>query len=351
MEIRPTTITIADYTDMLDRGDVVVNREYQRSDQVWPAAARSFLIESVLLGFPIPKLSLHQRTDVKSRRTIKEVVDGQQRTKTIHDFINDEFRLSRTMEVDEAAGNLYSELDDGLKESILAYGLNFDLFVSATEEEVREVFRRMNSFTVPLNPEELRHATFQGPFKWFVNRLTSDYDQALLSAEFFTQKQLVRMQDSKLITEICSAYFDGISTTDKRQLDKVYTERDDTFPEEKSLNSELRRALDLVLSWDDIFGTSLAKPFQLYALVLAAMHLRSPIDPLQKHFNASKAKIAKKDVVVTNLTRLADALDRDSQSGRLGRFVKASAEQTNVGKQRSARFKWFCRALSDQLPK
>jgi hypothetical protein len=61
--------------------DIIVNRSYQRSDKVWPPAARSYLVETVLLGYPIPKLSLHQRTDVKSRKVISEIVDGQQRSR------------------------------------------------------------------------------------------------------------------------------------------------------------------------------------------------------------------------------------------------------------------------------
>lgn len=55
MEIRPSTITVTDYCGMVDSHEVRVNRDYQRSDQVWPRTAQSFLIETILLGFPIPK--------------------------------------------------------------------------------------------------------------------------------------------------------------------------------------------------------------------------------------------------------------------------------------------------------
>lgn len=92
MKITPTTFTIVDYCTAMTRKEIIVERAYQRSAQVWPQAARSFLIESILLGYPIPKLYLYQQTDLKSRKTIKHIVDGQQRSFTILDFYENKFR-------------------------------------------------------------------------------------------------------------------------------------------------------------------------------------------------------------------------------------------------------------------
>jgi hypothetical protein len=83
MIIQPTNYTIADYCAAMQRKEIVVNSDYQRSDKVWPPAARSFLIETILLNYSMPKLSLYQVTDVKSRKTYKEIVDGQQRSKIV----------------------------------------------------------------------------------------------------------------------------------------------------------------------------------------------------------------------------------------------------------------------------
>jgi hypothetical protein len=94
MNVLPSSFSIAEYCGQMNRGDIVINRNYQRSSKVWPPAARSYLIDTILLGFPIPKLSLYQKTDLKSRTTHKEIVDGQQRSKAIHDFFKDELRIS-----------------------------------------------------------------------------------------------------------------------------------------------------------------------------------------------------------------------------------------------------------------
>ena len=135
MQVYPTPMTVADYCLGMSRKEIVVNRNYQRSDQVWPSAAKSYLIETMLLGYPVPKLYLYQVLDLRSRKTYKEIVDGQQRSVTIFQFYNDEFRLNDFLETDEIAGKTYSELDPEFQSKFLEYSLAIDTFVSATQPE------------------------------------------------------------------------------------------------------------------------------------------------------------------------------------------------------------------------
>ena len=68
METVPTSYTIAEYCNDLRENAIQVERKYQRNDHLWPLQAQSFLIETILLGYPVPKLFLHQVTDRVSRR-------------------------------------------------------------------------------------------------------------------------------------------------------------------------------------------------------------------------------------------------------------------------------------------
>src|SRR5690348_12000835 len=119
MNIVRGSTPVADYCNALLRGEIRVNKQYQRSEKVWPDAARSYLIETILLGYPLPKFYLHQITDLRSRQTVKEIVDGQQRSMAILHYFQDEFRLSRTIETEDAAGRSYNELPEEFKRAFV----------------------------------------------------------------------------------------------------------------------------------------------------------------------------------------------------------------------------------------
>jgi hypothetical protein len=343
-----TTYTVAEYCDMIGRNEIVVNREYQRSDKVWPGAAQSFLIETMLLGYPVPKLSLHQITDLKTRKTIKEIVDGQQRTKAIKAFFDGDLRLSRTLDLKEAAGRLYSELPDDLQQAFIDYPISVDLFTGASPDKIREVFRRINSYTVPLNPEEQRHATYQGEMKWFIYRLARDYDEVMLRIGTFTMAQLVRMADAKLYAEIIHALLHGITTTKKAELDTLYREKDTVFEEQNAFGQRFEATLDVILRFEDLHQGPLMKPHMMYSLILALMHVLDPVPSLTSLQPREREAMIDVTQSVVNLSVLAEALETDVPPDDYAAFVTASEQKTNVKSQREIRFKYLVQALVTQ---
>ena len=343
-----TQFTVADYCKGMTRNEIIVNKNYQRSDKVWPAAARSYLIETILKGFPVPKLYLYQITDVKSRETHKEIVDGQQRSMAILGFYKDEFKVGKLAENEDVRNRRYSDLDPDSKRAFLTYAVDADVFVSATSAEVVEVFRRMNSYTVPLNPEEQRHAEFQGKFKWFINDLADKLEAIFLETEIFKEKQLVRMADNKLLTELCDSFRNGIRTTSKGILDSLYRKYDNVFAEQEDYYNRLTAGFNLIRKMEAIQETALMKPYMVYSLVQAITHTVKPLKKFSRHFKSPKLRSLDLDSVVPNLTELALAAEQDEAKGKFAEFIRASIEKTNVRDNRIVRFKWFCRALTSE---
>lgn len=338
-------MTVAAYCAAFARGDIVVNKDYQRSDKVWPDSARGYLIETIIQGYPVPKMYLYPKTDLRSRRTISEIVDGQQRSMSVFAFFNDKFRLPKTLETKEIAGRIYSELDDEYKQKFIDYSLSFDEFLATTREEIVEVFRRMNSYTIPLNAEEHRHAVFQGPFKWFVNRLSTRFNKIFVETGLFSEKQLVRMGDAKLLSEVCDALLHGIRTTNKRILDNLYKENDKQFPTEKVLDRQITETLDQISAWKKVYETNVVKPYIFYTLILAVIHQRYRVDQLEGLYASNRMRAFDTDLVERNLLQLSDALDKPDESEDFEKFIAACTEKTNTREQRSTRFEWLCRAL------
>lgn len=134
MNVTPTGFTVAEYRQQMREKSIIVNHEYQRSDKVWPPAARSCLIETLLLGFPMSKLSLYQTVDLRTRRTKKEIVDGQQRSQTILDFFEGKLRISGK---GPFGGKTFGQLEEDEQLRFVNYAMTVDLFVNATPDEIR----------------------------------------------------------------------------------------------------------------------------------------------------------------------------------------------------------------------
>lgn len=342
MQVTTTGFTIAEYCEQMVSNSIIVNREYQRTSKVWPPAARSYLIDTILHGYPMPKISLYQKTDLKSRRTIKEIVDGQQRSQAILDFYDNNLRISGRSDF---SGKKYQDLDEPEQQRFMGYSLSADVFVSANDDEIRQTFRRINSYTVPLNPEEQRHATHQGAFKWFIVEVTETYAPTLKMLGVFTERNLSRMQDAKLFTEIVLAYSQAIQTFSKARLDKFYDEHEPEFRDADRVRRKLDGAFSRIIPWDAIHKGTLMKPFNFYSLVLALFHMTGPVQPLQTRYAPRSPKFGSEDVILSNLGTLANALEQESPPEKLQEFVDACSEATNTKKQRERRFKWFCKAL------
>ena len=362
MNIIPTYYTVSDYCDAMKQKDVIMNYRYQRSNKVWSDTARSFLIETILLNYPMPKFCLHQITDIKSQKTYKEIVDGQQRSQAIFDFYNDKFALSRSSDIKDFADRKYSELYDEYQENFQNYIISIDLLTSATSDNIRETFKRISSYTVPLNPEEKRHSMYQGAFKWFIYNLSKKYDQNLLDMGVFTENQLVRMADMKLYSEIIHAFRYGITATSSNRLNNLYKDFDDNFPDENEISKRFDKVMNVLLGIKEIHQGPLMKSYNIYSLILAFSYMKDSIKlsnnikakrnvtNFNMLYNATIPYKFKRDIVVSNLTKLAEALEETDDAQReFEEFISATTSITHGQKNREIRFKWFCKALEPKL--
>lgn len=347
MQVFPSTFTVAEYCQQMLDGQIIVNRDYQRTSEAWPTPARSYLIDTILNGYPMPKFALYQKTDLKSRRTVKEIVDGQQRSKTILDFFEGKLRIAGRANL--FSGSRLNQLEEEYQQKFLAYQLTVDLYVGATDIDIRQVFRRMNSYTVPLNDQEKRHASYQGDFKWFIAGLSEKYSEMLKDIGVFSEGQLSRMADASLFSEIIYALMEGIESSSKAKLDKLYADHDDSF-DSTFLMTLLSQALDRIMDWPDIFNGPLMKSYNFYCLILAICHVYSgPLESLDGLYSVQPALFTDKNTALVNLTKLAEAVEGQNISSiarpGLAPFVYACSGATNQRERRLVRFQYFCRAL------
>src|SRR5688500_7905571 len=111
MAITPTsdTITVLDLVTKMGAGEIQVNPRYQRSGKLWPAKAKSFLIETVLLGMPVPRILLHELSRPVSLHNM-DIIDGQQRCSVLFDYRQDKFALTSIVDTEGIRSARFSQL-------------------------------------------------------------------------------------------------------------------------------------------------------------------------------------------------------------------------------------------------
>lgn len=349
MRIQNTNISIAEIREMFERKDLVVNNEYQRNSNFWPNNAKSYFIDTILNGYPFPKVYFYESLLSETKKIRREIVDGQQRIQTIMDFLNDKFALTRASL--KYSGKHFSEMAEEDQISFLSYSVPVDMILSAERNQILEMFRRMNSYTQPLNAAEKRHSDFAGEFKWFINELADEYSPMLVNFGVLTNKQVVRMADSELLTEICQIEINGIVNKSDSTLKKLYETNDKRFIKKDECDQNVREVLSFVReNLGDCARTFLFKSYVLYSLCAALIYSRWGIHKWDEALPASAGRFWKNpETAKTGLRALSSAHETQDTKGPFAEYVEACMSTTHRVAQRRTRAKWLLKALNCDL--
>lgn len=153
----------------LAAGEIIIP-EYQR-DFIWPLDKQSRLIESLMLGLPIPFLFA---ADIPKSGKL-EIVDGVQRLRTIESFLSDKLVLRDLQKLGFINGFRYSSLPDSQQRRFRNRTLRMIVISAHSDQDVRfDIFERINTGSVVLTPAEFRRGAFPGPFYDLVTTCASN---------------------------------------------------------------------------------------------------------------------------------------------------------------------------------
>ena len=160
------------------KGILILDDSFQRKT-VWTRKQKSQLIESLLLGIPIPYLYLYEG---KYGNLI--VIDGRQRLSAIFQFLDNKFALSNMEFITEIEGKKAKDLTDNLIDKFENYKAKIEdshLHVIRVGYETPEIFKlklfeRVNQNGTKLNNQELRHALHQGLITDLLADLSDEVD-------------------------------------------------------------------------------------------------------------------------------------------------------------------------------
>jgi hypothetical protein len=261
LDLKRTLFSVSDFLDWQRTGTLDLSPPFQRRS-VWKPGAKSYLVDSVYRGLPVPLIFLRQRLDLETQQIVREVIDGQQRLRTLFAFIDhtvlsdwDEGQDSFTIRRDhnaQLAAKSFSKLPEEARSRILSYEFSTHVLPTRTEDrEILMIFARLNSTGTMLNRQELRNAKFFGTFKTLMYDLAYEQLERWLKWQVMNEQKVARMDEVELTSDLAMSMIDGLTAKSQPKLDALYERYDDRFSSSSEFSRRFRNVMDQI---EDLLG-------------------------------------------------------------------------------------------------
>jgi len=213
-----------------DRYDIP---EWQRQ-KVWSRKKKQSLLDSILRQWKVPKFYFSK---LSGSPESYEVVDGQQRLVTILEFFENKLPLSDAS-AKKFGGRLYGDLPDEISDAFDDYEIEFDEIEDASDEEVKEFFRRLQEGLRLTSSEKLN--SIHSNLRNFVMELTN---HPLFSRIVASNR---RYGHFDIVAKVVAIEIDGIEVGLRFDDLKEVFESQTAFSEQSNIGKRLKSALDFI---------------------------------------------------------------------------------------------------------
>ncbi len=275
MKRQPTPQHLTWFLDMYRNKQLDLNPPYQRKS-VWTPKDKKFFLDTIFRNYPAPPIFVHRETDDKGF-TEYHVVDGKQRLETIFSFAENKLAISKTYGDENLDGKKFKDLDIAYKRKFWDYILVVDFIESIEGTNIDEVFDRVNRNSKNLQPQELRHARFDG---WFINESENESEELFWwDIKVSTKAKDKRMRNVQFISELLLITLEGkIVGFSQDYLDEMYAKYDapeetietfdlDAYILEKNRVKQVLLEINQTNNCLDLFGKTANNLYTLWALI------------------------------------------------------------------------------------
>lgn len=203
--------TVKRLGNMIEKGQISFDYPIQRKGGQWDLLQKSLLIHSVASDYPLPSIYSIANKEIlgegdKAKETlVYYILDGKQRLTNITDFLKDEYRLHEDTPSVMIDGNkydiaemLFSEMHEEVQDAILSFSLQNYKLDEATDEEIEDLFFRLNNGT-PLSKQQKAKAKMGTET---AKRLVSIVEHKLMKENAnFTKLQLRKADDELAVIQ------------------------------------------------------------------------------------------------------------------------------------------------------
>lgn len=232
MEFKYTVWTIEELIGIYDKNEIDLKPSYQRNP-IWSKKAQKILLNTIQNNQPIPNFFIR-----KIDKNKYEMVDGQQRARTIFGYIKGKLT--------DLAGKPYKS-----DKIFLSYPLSITIITDISENEsIEEFYALVNSSGLRLNRPELKKAEYYNTkFLELITDLATN--PAFSELQLFTSSSIGRMNDVEFVSELVANLKFGISEK-KEKVDALY-ESDITDEEAQKFETEFFNIMKYIKLFDSIF--------------------------------------------------------------------------------------------------
>jgi hypothetical protein len=340
--------SIADFIEWNTNGLLELSPEFQRRS-VWALKAKSYLIDTIIRGKPIPKILIMQR--LEKGRNVRIVVDGQQRLRSIFEFVAGDFKISRAHN-DEYANKSFELLPADIREGFLKYELGVDLLFDMSYEDILDIFTRINAYTVSLNNQEKLNAKYLGYFKQYVYKYGLKYVRFFLDARILSEEKVTRMAEAELVSDLFVSLLDGIQSN--KVVEKYYQKYEDEIGPLQEIAVRFDKVMSIIGTIyppQEIKPTNWARIHLFYTLFTVMAHLHFSIKGPDKQYKLKLTgqRLGQVRVVLDEISsrydEISQDLDIESHPKDFKQFITNSRRATTDTSTRISRTNFVCQKI------
>lgn len=260
------SLLIQDILNSHERKELDISPWYQRR-AVWTPPQKAYLINTVHEKKPVPSIYIRHKIDLESEKSLKEVVDGQQRIRCVLEYRQGDF-AARHPAHDRPVK--YEQLTKNERIAFLQTALSVGYLVGASDRDVIEIFARINTVAKTLNPQEKRNAAFSGAFKQFALAEAVERLPFWRENTIFTDNDISRMIEVQFVSDLVMNLIEGLQDFSASHLTSYYSKNDIQFAPESDIKKRLDRLFSQILALPSgtLKGTVFARPQVLFNLLL-----------------------------------------------------------------------------------
>ena len=243
------------------RTDKLVIRPAFQRRLVWKNKDKCNFLNTVLDEYPFPEIYVATgEVDLDTGEGTELLVDGQQRVTTLCQY----FEGSEDLKLGNQLPR-YVDLPSDAKERFLQYDVVVRDLGSLHDNEIREVFTRINSTSYSLNAMEIHNSRFDGEFKETAEKIAEE--EFFSSHRVFSANEIRRMEDTRFVlgymTTIMSTYFHR--DTEIENFLEIYNE---SFEEAKNIRDSTAGVLAFLESCDFEASSRVWKHADVFTLLV-----------------------------------------------------------------------------------